>query len=179
MALSSLAVNLTSAGPKELDAETARRATAVAEEAFEVGTLIDDSTSVDIARHLRAQIALRRGEFSAALEAYAELAEVIIARGGRTTIVMPFVVVATCAFAGAGHAETAAVLLGAGDALSASPTRFGPEWVKEWLSELDSALPLQLGTERFAELRSQGAALGPIEAMEYVRVEAERAITHD
>ena len=92
-------------------------------------------------------------------------------------VTAPFVLVAACAFAGAGHAETAAVLLGAGDSLST--TRFGPRWVMEWLSELDATLPQQLGDERFAELRSQGAALGPSEAVEYVRVEAGRALTNE
>jgi predicted ATPase/class 3 adenylate cyclase len=177
IALSGLATALTRVDTRALDPETARRAAVVAEEAFEVGTLIGDPTSVDIARHLRGQIAMRRGEFRAALEAYAESAEVIIARGGRTTVLMPLVIMAACAFAGAGHAETAAVLLGAGDTLS--PTRFGPGWAMQWLSELDSALPQQLGAERFVELRSQGAALGPSEAVEYVRVEAERVLANE
>jgi hypothetical protein len=177
IALTGLAVALIGADATALDPETARRASAVAEEAFEVGTRIGDPTSVDIARHLRAQIAIRRGDFRAAFEAYAEVAEAIIARGGRTTVGAPFVLVATCAFAGAGHAETAAVLLGAGDSLQ--PTRFGPGWVMEWLSELDSTLPQQVGDERFAELRSKGAALGLSEALEYVRVEAERALANE
>jgi hypothetical protein len=177
IALSGMAVALIGAESRALDPESARRAAAVAEEAFEVGTLIGDPTSVDLTRHLRAEIAIRRGQFRAALEAYAEAAEVIIARGGRTTVVAPFVLTASCAFAGAGHAETAAVLLGACDSLS--PARFGPRWAMEWLSELDSTLPQQLGDERFAELRSQGAALGPSEALEYVRVEAERALANE
>jgi predicted ATPase/class 3 adenylate cyclase len=174
MALAALALALISGEPNVLDPEIAGRAAAMAEEAFEVGTLIGDSTSVDVARHLRGQIAMRRGQFRAALEAYSESAEVIIARGGQTTATVPFVLVATCAFAGAGHVEAAAVLLGAGDTLS--PTRFGPGWVMDWLSELDSTLPQQLGAQRFEELRSKGAALGPSEAVEYVRVEAERAL---
>jgi predicted ATPase/class 3 adenylate cyclase len=177
IALSGMAAALTRPDTRALDPEAARRAAAVAEEAFEVGTLIGDPTSVDLTRHLRATIAMRRGEFRAALEAHAESAEVIIARGGRTTVVAPFVLTAACAFAGAGHAETAAVLLGAGDALM--PTRFGPGWAMEWLSELDSTLPRQLGSHRFAELRSQGAALGPTEALEYVGVEAERALANE
>jgi hypothetical protein len=177
IALSTLAVALTSGDPRALDPETARRAAAVAEEAFEIGTLIGDPTSVDITRQLRAAIAVRRGEFRAALAAFAEAAEVITARGGRTTVTAPFVQVAAFAFAGAGHAETAAVLLGAGDTLLL--TRSGPGWVTEWLSELDSTLPQQLGAQRFAELRSQGAALGFSEAVEYARVEAERALTNE
>ena len=99
-----------------------------------------------------------------------------MARGGWTTVFVPIVSVATFAFAGAGHAETAAVLLGAGDI---SQTPFGPGWVREWLGEVDSALPQQLGAQHFAALRSQGAALGPGEAVEYIRVEAERALTND
>jgi predicted ATPase/class 3 adenylate cyclase len=176
IALSALATALFHADPAALDPETARRAAAVAEEAFEVGTLIGDPTSIDIGRQLQASIAVRRGEYSAALKALVEAAEGIMARGGWTTVFVPIVSVATFAFAGAGHAETAAVLLGAGDI---SQTPFGPGWVREWLGKVDSALPQQLGAQRFAALRSQGAALGPSEAVEYLRVEAGRALTND
>jgi hypothetical protein len=177
MALGALAISLTGGERKALDPETARRAAAAAEEAYEVGTLIGDPTSVDIARGLRGQIAMRRAEFRAALEAYAESAEVIVARGGRTVVVVPLLCQATCAFAGLGRLETAAVLLGAADALL--PTRFGPVWAMDWLVELDATLPQRLGAERFAELRSQGAILGPTEAVEYLCVEAARALRSD
>jgi predicted ATPase len=175
IALSALATGLFHTD-SAADPETARRVAGVAEEAFEVGTVIGDPTSIDIGRQLQASIAVRRGEFGAALKALLEAAEVIIARGGWSTVFVPIVVVATFAFAGAGHPETAAVLLGAGDI---SQTPFGPGWVREWLGEVDSALPQQLGAQHFAALRSQGAALGPGEAVEYIRVEAERALTND
>jgi predicted ATPase/class 3 adenylate cyclase len=173
--LSSFAVNLTHV--ETLDPEAAGRAVALAEEAIEVGTVIGDSTSVDIARNIEGHIALRRGDFRVALETYAETAERIVARGGRTTAAVPLLYSAAAAFAGMGQVLQAAVLLGASDTLW--PTRFGPAWLMKLLSEVDATLLQQLGANRISELRSQGADLGNAEAVEYLRVQAARALANE
>jgi hypothetical protein len=173
--LSSFAVNLTHA--ETLDPEAAGRAVTLAEEAIEVGTLVGDTTSVDLAWNIRGHIGLRRGDFRVALETYAESAERIMARGGPTVVAVPLLYAAAPAFAGMGHLPQAAVLLGASDTLW--PTRFGPAWLMKLLSELDATLLRQLGAKRISELRSQGADLGGPEAVEYLRVEAGRALAKE
>jgi hypothetical protein len=47
------------------------------------------------------------------------------------------------------------------------------------LSELDATLLQQLGAKRIFELRSQGADLGGAEAVEYLQVEAGRALANE
>jgi predicted ATPase/class 3 adenylate cyclase len=175
MALSAQALILTHA--ETLDAETAGWAVALAEEAIEVGTMIGDPTSVQLSMDVPGQIALRRGDFRVALERFAESADLSVAPGGRTGAQFPLLYLALCAFAGLGHLEPAAVLLGASETLW--PTPFGSAWLVELFAELEARLPEQLGAKRFCELRSQGAVLGPAEAIEYLRVEAARALRNE
>jgi predicted ATPase len=173
--LSAFAINLSHV--ETLDPETARHAVALAEEAIEVAAVIGDSTTVDMARNSQGHIALRRGEVRVALETYAESAERIMARGGRSVSAVPLLYAAAAAFAGMGHVRQAAVLLGASDTFW--PTRFGPAWLMKLLSEVDATLLQQLGAKRISELRSQGADLGGAEAVEYLRVEAGRALANE
>src|SRR5262249_22776664 len=83
---------------------------------------------------------------------------------------------AAAALSGLGHAEPAAVLLGASHAASTPGEQQAPAWSLQTLSETRSALRQALGNEQAADLAAKGATLTFAEAVEYLKSEMTAAL---
>ena len=155
-----------------LPLEESERALALLDEAIELGTRIGERMGAASGMAAKGWIAARRGEWRAALGTSADAAEQMLQVGNLATLGGPFAAagVSQC---GSGHLDSAAVLIGFADAMS---PRVGAAWVLEMVAATDATLLEALGERQVATLAAQGAALELVDAVAYLRAEADRAL---
>jgi predicted ATPase/class 3 adenylate cyclase len=177
--LSTLGAILASSAFDSTELERSQRACERAlrslDEAIEIGNKVGDRQSVASASLTRASIAFRRREWRAALQASADAAQLQLELGVGAMGSTPLAAAAV-ALIELGHLEPAAVLLGAADSRT---ERFGPHWWIELLVRSDAALVGGLGAEVTAVRAAQGAAMEPVDAVDYLRVESARVLGDD
>ena len=139
-----------------LPTDDAERASALFDEAIELGTTIGDRHAVTTSNAMKALLAARAGQWRTALRASADAAEQQ-SQFGDPSLMVPSYWAAAVAFVGLGHFEPAAVLIAVSDALG---PRQGPSDGMALAAETDAEVREGVGDERLAELRARGAALG-------------------
>jgi predicted ATPase/class 3 adenylate cyclase len=154
-----------------LPVEESDRAQALLDEVIAVTTRIGDPMSASNAMGFKGWLAVRRGEWAAALDALIDGLEQKVHLGDLSAAAGNLFGCGVALYE-LGALEPAAVAIGKADATT---TRFGPEWTTEIVKTTDAALADRLGAERVAELAAQGAALEFRDAIAYVRAEAGRA----
>jgi predicted ATPase/class 3 adenylate cyclase len=153
-----------------LPIEDSPRALALLDEAIEVGVEVGDRQGVAAVTGIKGQIAARRGDWRIALRAARDLAEQH-AQLGDLADLYQMLLFAGIVFCALGDLETAAVLVGKGDALS--DRRNLPGWHLEMLAHTDATLLAALGEKQVVTLAARGAALDSSAAVAYVRDQAE------
>jgi hypothetical protein len=119
---------------------------------------------------IKGQIAARRGDWRTALQAARDLAEQHVQLGDLANLYQ-MLLFAGIVFCEIGDLDTAAVLVGKGDAIS--DRRNLPGWHLEMLAGTDAALLATFGENHVATLAARGAALDSSEAIAYLRTQAD------
>jgi predicted ATPase/class 3 adenylate cyclase len=159
-----------------LPLEESARALSLLDEAVEIGTQVGDRQPVAHATQYKGSIAVRRGDWRAALHASVDAAVQTLELGELAMFQFSFST-AAFAFVGLGYLEPAAVLLGAIEPPSSDQR--APDWVKELFASTDAALLQGLGEREVAVLRARGAAMDPADAVAYLRAEADRTLNDE
>ena len=132
--------------------------------------------TVSMATMNKAGVAVRRGEWQAALRTSVDGTQQQLELGDLVNVVASLVL-ASVALRELGHLEPAAVLFG-----SAARSDMRAGWV-QWFVEIDAAnaaaLAEALEDQQLATLTAHGAALDIADAVAYLRQEAERALRTD
>ena len=155
-----------------LPIEESDRALALIDEAIDTGTRIGDRMTISTATLTKSGIAIRRGEWQAALEAGVDAAEQWL-RIGDLQAMAGSIAAGALALSELGHFEAAAILLGHADSIT---NRLWLGWAIVIVEASDAALTDALGGEHAAALAARGAALTTADAVAYLHAEADRLI---
>jgi predicted ATPase/class 3 adenylate cyclase len=154
--------------PEEYDRELA-----IHQEVIEVATAIGDDRLVALVLASRESTKARRGDWRTALRSTASAAAEYRS-GGDISVVLPTLTTAAIALTKLECFEAAAVVFGFGDAHMVGPR--GNEEYRTVLAAAEAATLDALGEDRLSELKAHGAALAFPDVVDYLCVEADRAL---
>jgi hypothetical protein len=123
---------------------------------------------------MKANIALRRGEWNVALRASLDSLASFHRTGDHATARNGLYALAVELCQGSAF-EPSAVIMGKADSLGTGARPLAP-WGTTLASETDAILLEELGEQKVAELAARGAALGFGEAVDYAQAEAEKVL---
>jgi hypothetical protein len=154
----------------------APRALALLDEAMEVGMAIGDRTVVTASRSNKAAIAGLLGDWTDSLRMAAVVADEQFQLGLVYQLPVAFQI-AMNAFCALGHAEPAAVLMGAGLAIVGSQSwPVGPLVSGSGVDATEAVLHEQLGEPLLRQFSERGAAMDVAVAVAFLRSEADRVL---
>jgi predicted ATPase/class 3 adenylate cyclase len=156
----SIALSILSAA---LPIDESDRKRALSDEAIEVGTQIGDRIAVAASITNKGWVAAYRGDYTLALHAAVESAELFLEAGDLGSGA-PVSCVAAVALTHLGHPEPAAIL----DGFARHSSFPMGEWATQLFSDAETAMIAQLGQPEFDNLSVQGAALSHGEALAYL-----------
>jgi predicted ATPase len=163
-------------GPLILEGDEPDRAVAVLDEAAQVASELGDRVSVATAHMSRAQLALAREDWPAALQTCALAADQQLQVGQMVTFGAPLSI-GYVALAAIGRFESAAILMGLADRF---PLTGGlSESLRSQAPAARTATLQALGTQRFEQLSGEGAKLSPAEAVAILRTEADTTLSRN